>query len=450
MIENMLKSTIEDQELPNTSKYVYNHPLLKDNIIPIGPSMEADMRYFKKKYRGEQAEKAFQFLKNSLVNKPFDLNRKIVGLIGVSGCGKTATVFEIGREHFLTYFIIPKEPFDIIYSKDVVAMNDDIRILVKELTVEPYFQSRESAIDAIQQRKKLEDKVAHCIRSLLLARRVSWSLLRRKFKEKLMPIVWLYCQEIRKFSWFFKDVYKIISKLDINEFQSLESYTENDFFRQTKNQQRFVVAIDECHRLTRQHCGVFLPRGKDLMDINGNITNDGIEFMNCYTQITDISEISQLSGKKSLSFRSIFPLVVQEFMKGGAQSLVLLGTNLELNNLIELDSMVAKQTEQCTLEQIVEFYTFTPDDVISMLGYCLNCQGMTWMQLKEIGKDMEGRAHFTMGFLENIARYSIELNSNIKFDTLKILKNNYQDIIVSSTAPISLQKLLSCLVYVPQ
>ncbi|RUS13505.1 hypothetical protein BC937DRAFT_95214 [Endogone sp. FLAS-F59071] len=179
----MLKSTIEDQELPNTSKYVYNHPLLKDNIIPIG----------------EQAEKAFQFLKNSLVNKPFDLNRKIVGLIGVSGCGKTATVFEIGREHFLTYFIIPKEPFDIKYSKDVVAMNEDIWTLVKELTDEPYFQSRESAIDAIRQHKKLEDKVAYCIRSLLLARRVSWSLLRRKFKEKLMPIVWLYCQEIQKY-----------------------------------------------------------------------------------------------------------------------------------------------------------------------------------------------------------------------------------------------------------
>ncbi len=43
---------LQELQLPRTRDFVRDHPLLKNDVIPIGPNGKADMRYFQHKIRG--------------------------------------------------------------------------------------------------------------------------------------------------------------------------------------------------------------------------------------------------------------------------------------------------------------------------------------------------------------------------------------------------------------
>lgn len=246
---------------------------------------------------------------------------------------------------------------------------------------------RQWNIDAIREHKVLENKVIHYIESLLVARRLSWSLLRLHFRSRLNPLAWLYCQEDQAFGRFFQDIYEYVSgKFSESLLEACSREVSTFFEKETGKAQRFVVAIDECHRLIRHSRGVFLPRNLPFLDGSGNLTNDGCTFLDYYNN-DNIFRKPQIF----FSLRSVFPLVMEGFIAKGAQTLVVLGTNLELNSWTELEYVAANCSKNCEILNLMQFHIFSPDDVVFILRECLNNQGLTLANVKEIASEMQGK-----------------------------------------------------------
>jgi hypothetical protein len=317
------------------------------------------------------------------------------------GCGKTATLFEAGRIDFITYFVIPRPiSLDVSYSPDIKQMFLVIEQLVAKTHVVREFSSIEEATNALRTLKRLEADVFHCIKTLLVSRRISWSILRLQFGSRLTPLAWLYCQELEDFGNFFQTIFEHVSSLVKDNPPLLNTFAgvAAQDFRQVTTQ-RYVVALDECHRLTRYYRNAFLPRSIDFLCSDGTLTQAGKQFASENSHMQNpfdgsANPPSPFVCESSKAYKSIFPLLVESFLTGGAQTLVMLGTNLELKNLTELDSMVAKYSESMRVEEITEFHTFTMDDVLLMLRMCLNCKGLKRNDLSEIARDMEGMKSF--------------------------------------------------------
>ncbi|RUS24606.1 hypothetical protein BC938DRAFT_473331, partial [Jimgerdemannia flammicorona] len=447
---------LESLKLPNITRYVRDHQLLKNDVIPIGPDGYADMRFYRKKLRGQRAQVDFEKLKD-MIGCIEVTTKKIAALLGVSGCGKTATVFEIGSEDFVTFFVIPRQfsKDNDTNSLDTRLMFDRVEVIMKKQEHRDYniFSSHQDAIDALKELQLHEEEVLRCIQTLLVARRISWSLLRRYFDDRLTPLTWLYCQEMVTFGSFFAYVFRRMMDYNLgsHDLEHFENTAHHHFANVTKGSQRFVVAIDECHRLTRYHRNTFLPRTAQFLHGNGTLTEDGRQFVEHHLAHNpfDVTKPSTQSCP-TWSYRSGFSLVVGGFKDMGAATLMILGTNLELSNLVELDSMVGKYKDLVEVEEITEFHTFTPDDVNSMLRECLNQRGVPLTAIKELANNMEGRARFTMGFLEYVAKVKIMPGENKKRGALKRLKVAYEHIIVKSSSPIGLQKHIGRLISDPQ
>ena len=102
-----IRSQLERLELPNTQDYVRNNPLVKDGVIPIGPSGKADMRFSFQSFevgfavlhsfescveiplicllgKAPRPDARFKELLEA-IRTPNDPLQKVVALIGVSG-----------------------------------------------------------------------------------------------------------------------------------------------------------------------------------------------------------------------------------------------------------------------------------------------------------------------------------------------------------------------------
>jgi len=345
------------------------------------------------------------------------------------GCGKTATVFDVGRHNFITYVVVPRQNDESLCSLDFWQLLNDINAIVTSNNSSICFNTEQDAITYILQKQKCEKLIKLYIIAFLVARRLTWSILHIKFDNQFDPLMWLYCQEDPKFNRFFLTVYEVVKKITSCDGTLLRRYYNNlanHFERITKDTTRFTIAIDECHRLQRYCRHAFLPRSVELLDDDDNLTEEGFEFFRRNSNIFSRKPQERKLNcpiESTLQRKSILPVMLQTLLKE-TNTVVVMGTNLELRDLREMDSMVAKYSENFTIEKITIFRSFTADDVVRLLQICLNKQGMSEKKILSIAENMEGKAYiFFIPFLTicilqlNIRWYYISRTSTV-FDVL--------------------------------
>ncbi|CAJ0839977.1 7543_t:CDS:2 [Entrophospora sp. SA101] len=194
-------------------------------------SGKADMQYFQPKIQED-------------INDPVP---KLAALVGVSGCGKTATIFDAGQHNFITYIVTPHQNSQPLYSQDFHQLLNDINAILPQGTSQLSFNTEHDVITYILEQQGCENCIKPYIKAFLIARKFTWSIL-----------------EDSKFGHFFHTVYEAIKEItDYDDVNLLDTYyrkLEAHFEKITNDTTRFTIAIDECHCLQRYFCRIFLPK----------------------------------------------------------------------------------------------------------------------------------------------------------------------------------------------
>ena len=287
------------------------------------------------------------------IDKIINISYKTIVLIGVSGCGKTRTCFDMGRRYFVLFF-------DCVNDYDFHAMISKLEIH----RVQTKTEENQLFYEALSER---------LVKCLISARLIVLSTIYQNNSE-LLFFEWFCIQRSRRSQLFFTDIFEKLSNLSPIDLSKLFGKLKNWFF--TKGR----IIFDESQYM--------------------------LELLKSDYSATDPIQKHIINGSFAHP-RSFFSFISRFIIKTGFYS-IWCGTHMSIRNMDLLHS--AAGTKPSEIYIFTDFNFLKASEIFKLLSKWLDVDLQSNLSLfEEISYCLQGRPRFITTFLEKLI-YSSDIN----------------------------------------